>query len=116
MKEIEDLHRKAMDLAERADTGDTGDTGDAPMLLRQAFDLERAAALLAAEHGVPQPSLGILYRSAASLALECGLLAEAKSLVDQALSAQEAMPEDLVAEIIELREELTVRTSTRSAP
>lgn len=113
MKEIEDLHRKAMDLAERADTGDTG---DAPMLLCQAFDLERAAALLAAQHGVPQPSLGILYRSAASLALECGLLVEAKSLVDQALAFKEAMPDDLVAELIELREELIARTTTRSAP
>lgn len=106
MKQIEDLHRQAMDLAERADASHDGG------LLRQAFDLERAAALLALEHKVPQPSLGILFRSAASLAAECGLTSDAKALVDQALAWRNDMPEDLVAE---LQEVLTTPT-TRSAP
>lgn len=106
MKEIDELHRQAMDLAERYDA-----SGGDRDLLRQAFRLERAAAMLAAEQKVPQPSLGILFRSAASLAAECGLTAEAKALVDQALGWQDAMPADLVAELREI-----ISPSTRSAP
>lgn len=105
MKQIEDLHRQAMDLAERADAAQ--DSG----LLRQAFDLERAAALLALDQKVPQPSLGILFRSAASLAVECGLLADATALVDQALGWAAEMPDDLVAELKDV-----IPPFTKSAP
>ena len=111
MNDIEDLHRAAMNLADRADA-----SGRDVIILRQAFDLERAAALLAAERGVPQPSLGVLYSSAASLAIECGLYPEAKALVDQALSSSDELPGDLAADLIELRDDINARTATRSAP
>jgi hypothetical protein len=106
MKQIEELHRQAMDLADRADR--SRDVA----LLRQAFDLERAAAMLALERKVPQPSLGILFRSAASLAAECGLASDAKALVEQALAWRDEMPEELVAEL----EEVLTAPTTRAAP
>jgi predicted lipoprotein len=106
MKEIEEMHRRAMELAERSDAA-----GGDVELLRQAFELERAAALLAEERKIPQPSLAILFRSAASLAAECGSMTDAQALASQALSWQDQLPDDLVAELREI-----ISPSTRSAP
>ncbi len=105
---IETWHRHAMELAEQADAA-----GGDRTLLRRAFELERDAALLALKQHVGQPSQAVLLRSAASLAFECELYAEARQLVDEALS-DETAPGDIVAELHQLRDELNGRT--RGAP
>ncbi len=63
-------------------------------LLRDAFGLEAEAAALASQKPNAEPTRSILYRSAASLALDCGLTRDAERLVCEALSED---PPDAIA-------------------
>lgn len=88
MKDIKSLHNEAMDLALQGDMA----AKDAPSgtlsqsLYTEAFEKEREAALLADFMQNPEPGLSILYRSAASLAIQCGRYREAEQLIAKALS------------------------------
>ncbi|MBQ3657056.1 MAG: hypothetical protein II956_09490 [Bacteroidales bacterium] len=88
MKDIRTLHNEAMDLAMKGDIAATkNDDGNEPQnYYAMAFEKEQEAALLADFQRNPEPGLSILYRSAASLALQCGKLREAERLVAKALS------------------------------
>ncbi|MDH3458403.1 MAG: hypothetical protein OER90_16290, partial [Gemmatimonadota bacterium] len=69
--DVGDLHRQAMDLAEQGQFRlREGDSHGASKAFRQAADLERRAA----EATPPdlEPDRSVLFRSAASLALDCG--------------------------------------------
>ena len=73
MSEVLKLHREAMDCAENAFVARLHQDDDAATALtRRAFELESAAAELLQTECSAEPSRSILYRSAASLALECG--------------------------------------------
>jgi hypothetical protein len=88
MKDIRTLHNEAMDLALQGDIAAARADGkdDASRHYAMAFEKEQEAALLADFLHNPEPGLSILYRSAASLALQCGKLREAERLVAKALS------------------------------
>lgn len=88
MKDIRTLHNEAMDLALQGDMAAKADPkGDHCLnLYTEAFEKEREAALLADFQQNPEPGLSILYRSAASLAMQCGRYREAEQLIAKALS------------------------------
>lgn len=88
MKDIKTLHNEAMDLALQGDIAAKADPkGEHCLsLYTQAFEKEREAALLADFQQNPEPGLSILFRSAASLAIQCGRYREAEQLIAKALS------------------------------
>lgn len=102
MKDIRTLHNEAMDLALKGDIVATRTDGDndANNYYAIAFEKEQEAALLADFLQNPEPGLSILYRSAASLALQCGKLREAERLVAKALSGNP--PSDIAIELRDL--------------
>ncbi len=79
--EITRRHRRAMSYTQRAfDARDRGDTNIASRHFKTAFKLERACAeefLLRTEY---EPMRSVLYRSAATLALDAGERDEARRL------------------------------------
>ncbi|MBQ3914438.1 MAG: hypothetical protein II692_03545 [Paludibacteraceae bacterium] len=88
MKDIRTLHNEAMDLALQGDIAAKADPKgeESIRLYTEAFEKEREAALLADFMQNPEPGLSILYRSAASLAIQCGRYREAEQLIAKALS------------------------------
>lgn len=104
MTDVRDQHREAMRFAERARTARlSGHDADAVELTRRAFVLEREAAQsLLADFDV-EPTRSVLFRSAATLALECGELEEARRLAFQGLAG--FPPREIADEIHEIVEE-----------
>ena len=87
MKDIRSLHEEAMDVALQGDIAvSQGKKDDAQSFYEEAFEKEREVALLAAHLNNPEPGLSILYRSAASLAMQCGRYREGEQLIARALS------------------------------
>jgi hypothetical protein len=77
MKDVETLHREAMELVDRAVVvRQRGDVSAILGLARAAFEKERAAADLVATQFNLEPTRSVLHRSAAVLALECSELQE----------------------------------------
>ena len=101
---VRDTHRAAMRYAEQAKLASQGaSSADAAHLIRRAFELEREAAQLLLQSFDAEPTRSVLYRSAATLALECGELAEAKRLAYQGLAGNP--PLDIADEIRDIIEE-----------
>ncbi|MEO1146062.1 MAG: hypothetical protein AAFY26_10750 [Cyanobacteria bacterium J06638_22] len=101
MSRIQELHNKAMDLAEQADLAKLrGDTAVQQDLLRQAFELEYQAAQQVAQLEGAEPTRSILHRSAASLAIACSNLAVAEQLIIAALMGNP--PADIATELKDL--------------
>lgn len=108
MKEIRDLHHRAMRLAEAAARArQSADGADAARLLREAFECESQAAALAKDDPTLEPTRSILHRSAGWLALECGELREAERLAAVGLSGNP--PHSVAEELRELLEQLRRR-------
>lgn len=106
MKDIRTLHNEAMDLALQGDLANQNNPQDKKCLelYTQAFEKEREAALLAAFLQNPEPGLSILYRSAASLAIQCGRYREAEQLIAKALSGNPT--EEIARELRELLQDI----------
>jgi hypothetical protein len=103
MKRIKELHRHAMEWAEKADLSRIrGDADKVQPLLEKAFSLEKKAALLCADH--LEPTRSVLYRSAASLAFQCGRLRDAEQLVAAGLAGNP--PEEIANELRELMKQV----------
>ena len=108
MSRATQLHHEAMAscsqafAARRAD-----DEGQAQLLFRQAFEREREAAEFFREKRDKEPTRSVLYRSAATLALECGDLDAAEALIRTGLNGNP--PAAIAAELVELREEIDTR-------
>lgn len=101
MKEVRALHHKAMDLVDRADRARLENQEQrAAELLGEAFEVELQAASLLSSRIELEPSRSILYRSAASLAIECGQPREALRLVEMAMAGHP--PIEIVEELKEL--------------
>jgi hypothetical protein len=87
MKDVERLHREAMELVDQAVIArQRGDVAAILELARVAFAKERAAADLVAMQFDLEPTRSVLHRSAAVLALECSELREAERLIGRALA------------------------------
>jgi len=92
-----------MELASQAIlAGKAGQRTDARILFREAFELERRAALLVAPDESLEPTRSVLLRSAASLALDCDDPREAERLIALALSGKP--PEEIADELRDLYE------------
>lgn len=87
MTDLKTLHNEAMDLAYLGDRKkNNGLLDEAVLLYHQAYEKERDSAYLAERLNNPEPGLYILFRSAASLALQCEEYREAERLISHALS------------------------------
>ncbi len=105
MNELLQQHRRAMELAERADEAKRqGNMEQARLLFRQAFEAERQAAEGVAPDLTAEPTRSVLHRSAASLAVDCGELREAERLIAVALSGNP--PEEIAEELRDLLQQV----------
>ena len=105
MSDLKTLHRQAMDLAETAAMARLrGEREQAADLFRQAFEYERSAANLVESDFSAEPTRSILYRSAASLALDNGDVREAERLIATALTGEP--PSDIAEELRDLLEQV----------
>jgi hypothetical protein len=101
MSHIHELHQQAMDLAEMAQVAKfKGDLDQGAQLFRQAFNREASAAELIANNFAAEPTCSILYRSAASLAIDCGEFYRAKHLIKAA--QQGNPPTEIMEELKDL--------------
>ena len=99
--QINELHNNAMELAGQALHADLhGDYAGAKSLFKDAFDLERQAALLVVPDANAEPTRSILLRSAATLAVDCHEFKEAERLIAIALSG--TPPAEIAEELRDL--------------
>ena len=102
LQEIKELHDQAMSLVDDAIIArHRGQFDLTKQKYREAFPLEKEAALRTKEENVGEPSESVLLRSAATIALNAGLYPDAEKLACLALSGN---PPNVIAD--ELREVL----------
>ncbi|MFM9965785.1 MAG: hypothetical protein ACKV2Q_31780 [Planctomycetaceae bacterium] len=115
MKKAIQRYREAMDFADRAEAAQRRKAHEeAAQLFRQAFDCERAAAVLFVNDFDAEPTRSVLLRSAASLALECREYREAERLIAAALWGNP--PVELYDELRSLLVELDSRIAISKSP
>lgn len=103
MNHIRKLHEEAMDLAEMAFIARLeGDLERAAQLSQQAYEGEAQAARLMSKAGATEPTRSVLYRSAASLALNCNRFREAERLIAEGLAGDP--PAEIAEELRQLYE------------
>ena len=101
MSQIEELHKEGMHLAEMAIVAKLkGDLERANQLFRQAYENEAQAARLIPDEPSAEPTRSILYRSAASLAIDCNEFREAERLIARGLAGNP--PEEIAIELRDL--------------
>lgn len=94
-----------MDFADRADAAKSrGDLDESRELLQRAFYYESLAALEFIDVKAEQPTRSVLFRSAASLALECGLYDESELMVELGLAG--VPPAEVADELRNIRKQL----------
>jgi hypothetical protein len=104
MNQIKEIHDRAMDIAELAFVAKyKGDLVEFEKLSRQALELESQAAKMLEKDFEAEPTRSVLYRSAASLALNCKEYREAERLVAMGLIGNP--PPEIVEELRELLEQ-----------
>jgi tetratricopeptide (TPR) repeat protein len=102
---IQELHRQAMDFAEKALMAKhQGELERSYALFRQAFEKEKKSADFFQNHLNEEPTRSVFYRSAASLALQCEEFREAERLIATALSGNP--PNEIAEELRDLLEKL----------
>ena len=90
-----------MGIAQQAfDAQRSGNFSQYLTLTRQAFEKEKEAAWLLFDHFDAEPTRSVLFRSAAQLAFNCGLLREAEQLVAAALIGNP--PAEIIQELRQL--------------
>jgi hypothetical protein len=106
MSNIEDLHTKAMDLAENAFLlQQKGDAIAFVQLSKEAFLLEKAAAMLLQNEPHSEPSRSILFKSAAFLAFDAQEYQECRDMITYTLLGK---PDNIIkAEMNQLFDETT---------
>jgi hypothetical protein len=93
-----------MDLAEQAEIAKLRGEGDVAKLFSRAFELEQRAANMLVAKLDAEPTRSVLFRSAASLALNCGQLRQAEQLIATALSGEP--PDEIANELRDLLEQV----------
>jgi hypothetical protein len=106
--DIKHIHRRAMEhsdlaLLERM----KGDEGAALRHLQSAYELETAAASALLTNLDAEPTRSVLFRSAATLAHDCGLFADAEKLIYKALAGNP--PVEIAGELEDLLGQVTFR-------
>lgn len=102
---IQELHIKAMELADTAFIKKFhGLLGEAKVLFKEAFEFEKAAAYAAKEKNIGEPTISVLFKSAASLALNFEEFKEAEKLI--CLALYEEPPFEIAEELRNLLEEV----------
>jgi hypothetical protein len=105
MSAVRTTHREAMEQTDLALAArQQGDEVLALRHFRQAYELETQAAAAFATRLDAEPTRSVLFRSAATLALDCKLLPEAEKLVCTALSGNP--PDDIADELRDLLEQI----------
>ena len=108
MNDPQALHRDAMALAEAASFEQAAGRIDrAQQLYATAFDRERQAAELLDTRKDLEPTRSVLFRSAASLALDCGDPRAAERLLARALSGDP--PPEIASELRDLFEQVNLQ-------
>jgi hypothetical protein len=94
-------HRQAMASADEAFLARrNGHVDEASRLFAIALQYEMEAAIQAEWEQVPEPTRSVLYRSASTLALDCGRFREAERLAARGLSGDP--PDDIAVELREV--------------
>ena len=107
MSSVRELHDEAMRLAQLAQVArHNGDEQQADELARQAYQCEAQAAELVPTDEYTEPTRSILYRSAASLALQAREFDEAKRLISEGLSGNS--PQQIEQEFAVLKEQVHI--------
>lgn len=101
---VEELHKKALELADKAFFQRSKAPKKAVKLFKEAFGFEKEAAFSAQTNNASQLTLSVLLKSAASLALNAQLPREAEKLICLALS--EEPPFEIAEELRNLLEEV----------
>ncbi|MCX7044439.1 MAG: hypothetical protein NTX50_02995 [Candidatus Sumerlaeota bacterium] len=97
-------HTKAMDLADEADLlRKSGLRDRAKAIYKNAFELERQVAEALIEDVAREPARSVFLRSAASLAIDCGLNRDAERMIAHALAGNP--PDDIADELRNLFEQ-----------
>lgn len=105
MNSITELHNEAMQLAEEAQLARLEGKQSASLeKYREAFKIEREAALTLENELDSEPDRSILFRSAASLALACDQLNDAMKLIELALDGHP--PAEVRDELLELQRQI----------
>jgi hypothetical protein len=116
MENLRELHHRAMEMADEAFFARRrGDREQPVHFARQAFLLEKEVADLMVPLTDIEPPRSVLHRSAATLAVDCGEIEEAKYLVARGLEGKP--PADIGDELLELRariEEIEAQTATKA--
>jgi tetratricopeptide (TPR) repeat protein len=108
MTRTAELHRRAMEVADRALIETLhARTDSALKLYQEAFQLEREAAIEASRLNLGEPTISVLHRSAATLALDAGETREAEKLI--ALALAQDPPDSIAEELRDLLEQVTFR-------
>jgi hypothetical protein len=105
MNGVKATHRQAMELTDLALAArQQGDEGLALRHFRSAYELESRAAAAFTTRLDAEPTRSVLFRSAATLALDAKLLPEAEKLVCNALGGNP--PDDIAEELRDLLEQI----------
>jgi hypothetical protein len=104
-KPVSDIHRKAMSYTDYAAIARRyNDLEIQGELLHRAFELERQAAEMLVDRFDDQLTRSVMYRSAASLAMQCGEYIEAERLIGVGLEGNP--PSEIARELRDLRKEV----------
>lgn len=104
---LKKVHREAMMLAQEAIVfRELGNETEAISLFRKAFELEKEAALKLLTEFDAEPTRGILFRSAATLAMDCGEYREAEQLVNHGLAGN--ISDEMADELRDLYEDINM--------
>lgn len=108
MKELNELHQQAMEFCDQAFFAKRqGDLSLAAELSQRAFELETKAAEMLKDDLGAEPTRSILYRSAASLAIDCEELRKAEQLISSALVGNP--PTEIAEELRDLLEQVNFK-------
>jgi len=100
-----ELHNQAMNFAEEAEfERAAGNREQAKELYAKAFELEKRAAKEFESRYDMEPTRSVLFRSAASLAMECGDVRLAEKMIAQGLAGEP--PEEIANELRDLLEQV----------
>lgn len=109
-----ETHRKAMEIADKAQFAKAnGSLNGHVELLREAFELEREAAHMVANRLALEPTRSVLHRSAATIAMWCGLHREAEQLAAAGLAGNP--PADIAKELRDVLQQLHFQQSLAEA-